>query len=414
MGRATQSRSSRYNGAVFHASSATTMALRPSIPNTPKPRWVQWVLIAGFWTLVALVVSTLFYFAMSVGGEMEAEAEAAAWSASWVRIFAAQFVHWGLWIAITPLILWLARRFPLPIEPKQAEARTQPRSRWGLWGIVHLGAGVGIGVVHLFLASVGYYLIRPFPGDEQSSFWSLFLGVCLFFLIFDLLIYWGVLGVGYAVDYYRRFKEEEVHTSQLETQLAQAQLQALKMQLHPHFLFNTLNAVSTLVRTEKNEAATDMIAGLSDLLRLTLESSGAQEVTLKQELEFLERYLGIEQIRFGDRLRVRLDIEPATLHARVPNLLLQPLVENAIRHGIAPRAEAGLVEIRAARDAGLLRLHVRDDGPGLPDGDGLHNGVGLSNTIARLERLYGPDQRVTFTNADGGALVTLELPFREF
>ncbi len=228
-------------------------------------------------------------------------------------------------------------------------------------------------------------------------------------------MYWGVLWVGYAVDYYRRFKEEEIHASGLETQLAQAQLQALKMQLHPHFLFNTLNAVSTLVRTNKNEAATDMIAGLSDLLRLTLESSGAQEVTLKQELEFLERYLEIEQIRFGDRLRVRMDIEPGTLHARVPNLLLQPLVENAIRHGIAPRAEAGLIEIRAVREDDILRLHVRDDGPGLPEGDRVHNGVGLSNTIARLERLYGSAQRVTLANAeDGGALITLELPFHEF
>ena len=388
---------------------------QPILSPTPQRRWAPWVLIAGFWTLVALVVSTLFYFAMSVEGEMETEAEAAAWSASWVRIFAAQFVHWGLWIAITPLILWLARRFLLPIEPKREAARTQPRGRWGLWGLVHLGAGVGIGVAHLFLASVGYYLIRPFPGDEQSSFWGLFLGICLFFLIFDLLIYWGVLGVGYAVDYYRKYKEGEVHASQLETQLAQAQLQALKMQLHPHFLFNTLNAVSTLVRTNKNKAATDMIAGLSDLLRLTLESSGAQEVSLKQELDFLERYLGIEQIRFGDRLRVQMDIDPATLRARVPNLLLQPLVENAIRHGIAPRAEAGRVEIHAAREDGVLRLQVRDDGPGLPEGDGLHNGVGLANTMARLERLYGKAQRVTFTNADGGgALVTLELPFEEF
>ncbi len=390
------------------------MALSQPIPNPfPKRRWVQWALIAGFWTLVALVFSALIYFAMSA--ESSAEAEAEVWSASWVLIFASQVVHWGLWIAFTPLILWLARRFPLPMEPKREEARATPRNRWGRWGLVHLGAGVGVGVVHLFLASAGYFLIRPFP-SEDPNFWALFLGLCLSPLLFvDLLMYWGVLWVGYAVDYYRRFKEEEIHASGLETQLAQAQLQALKMQLHPHFLFNTLNAVSTLVRTNKNEAATDMIAGLSDLLRLTLESSDAQEVTLKEELDFLERYLEIEQIRFGDRLRVQMDIEPGTLHARVPNLLLQPLVENAIRHGIAPRAEAGLIEIRAAREDDILRLHVRDDGPGLPEGDRVHNGVGLSNTMARLERLYGSAQRVTFANADdGGALITLELPFQEF
>ncbi len=390
------------------------MALSQPIPNvSPKQRWVQWALIASFWTLVALVFSAEFYFAMSVESGPEAEAE--AWSASWVLIFASQVVHWGSWIAFTPLILWLARRIPLPIEPKQEQAPATPRNRWGRWALMHLGTGLGVGVVHLFLTSVGYFLIKPFPSEEHTDFWTLFVGVCLTFILFDLLMYWGVLGVGYAVAYYRKYKEGEVHASQLEAQLAQAQLQALKMQLHPHFLFNTLNAVSTLVRTNKNEAATDMIAGLSDLLRLTLESSGAQEVTLKEELDFLERYLEIEQIRFGDRLRVQMDIEPGTLHARVPNLLLQPLVENAIRHGIAARAEAGLIEIRATRDDDILRLHVRDDGPGMPEGDRLHNGVGLSNTMARLERLYGSAQHVTFANAeDGGAVVTLELPFREF
>lgn len=387
----------------------------PLTTPTSKRRWVRWALIAGGWTLVALVFSALIFFAMSVEGQRDAEPGAAAWSASWIRIFASQFIHWGLWIAFTPLILWLARRFPLPIEPRRAAAPTLSRSRWVRWALVHLGLGVGVSVVHLFLASVGYFLIQPFPSEEPSSFLNLFVGFFLTFLIFDLLIYWGVLGVGYAVAYYRRYQEGEVHASQLEAQLAQAQLQALKMQLHPHFLFNTLNAVSTLVRTQRNEAATDMIAGLSDLLRLTLESGGTQEVSLKQELDFLERYLDIEQIRFGDRLCVQMDIEPATLRARVPTLLLQPLVENAIRHGIAMRAEAGRVEIRAARDNGMLCLQVRDDGPGLPDGDGFHNGVGLANTMARLQRLYGDAQRVTFANAaDGGALVTLELPFINF
>lgn len=386
------------------------MPLRPPLSNAaPKSRWVQWALIAGFWTLVALVFSTEFYFAMS--GEAEADAE--TWSPSWGLIFATQFIHWGSWIIFTPVILWLARRMPL--EWKREPGQTAARNRWPRWMLKNLSAGVGIIVVHLFLASMGYFLIRPFRGEGPSSFWQLFLGVSLTFFFIDLLMYWGVLGIGYAVDYYRKYKEGEVHASRLETQLAQAQLHALKMQLHPHFLFNTLNAVSTLVRTNKNEAATDMIAGLSELLRLTLESSGAQEVSLKQELDFLERYLDIEQIRFGDRLRVRLDVEPATLRARVPTLLLQPLVENAIRHGIAPRAEAGLIEIRATREDDRLRLHVRDDGPGWPEDGHLSDGVGLSNTMARLERLYGPAQCVTLANADGGgALVTLELPFQEF
>ncbi len=165
------------------------MALSQSIPNpSPKRRWVQWALIAGFWMLVALVFSTEFYFAMSV--EVEAEAEAEAWSASWVLIFASQFIHWGSWIAFTPLILWLARRFPIPIEPKREEARATPRNRWARWALGHLGAGVGVSVVHLFLASTGYFLIRPFPSEEPSSFGELFVGVCLTFMLIDLLMYW--------------------------------------------------------------------------------------------------------------------------------------------------------------------------------------------------------------------------------
>lgn len=365
---------------------------------------MPWLLIGGFWMLVALVFSAEFYFSMSREPGEEA--------VSWVTLFASQVVHWGLWIVLTPVIMGLARR--MPMERRGEDGKPVPRTRWGRWGLVHLGAAIGLGVVHLFFATIGYVLIDPFPGEEEGGFFAVFIGICASLLFVDVLVYWAVLGVGYAVDYYRKYKQGEVLASRLEAQLAQAQLQALKMQLHPHFLFNTLNAVSTLVRTNKNEAATDMIAGLSELLRLTLESSGAQEVSLKQELDFLERYLDIEQIRFGDRLQVQMHIEPATLHARVPNLLLQPLVENAIRHGIAPRAEAGRIEIRAARDADILRLQVRDDGPGLPQGDGLHNGVGLTNTMARLQRLYGTAQQVTFANAeDGGALVTLELPFEE-
>jgi LytS/YehU family sensor histidine kinase len=152
-----------------------------------------------------------------------------------------------------------------------------------------------------------------------------------------------------AFTYYRKYREGELRAVELQAQLAQAQLQALKMQLHPHFLFNTLNAIAALVRKNENKAATDMLAGLSDLLRLALENVGAQEVSLQRELEFLERYLEIEKIRFADRLQVKMHIAPETLEARVPNLILQPLVENAIRHGIAPRSASGLIEICAER-----------------------------------------------------------------
>jgi sensor histidine kinase YesM len=229
-----------------------------------------------------------------------------------------------------------------------------------------------------------------------------------------LFTYWAILGVIYAFNYYRKYREHELKASHLETQLAQAQLQALKMQLHPHFLFNTLHAISSLMRKDV-EAADSMITRLSDLLRLTLETTGVQEVTLRQELEFLERYLEIEQTRFRDRLTVRMEIEPETLDARVPNLILQPLVENAIRHGIAPRSAPGWIEIRATHDDRMLHLQVRDNGPGLPPDleAEMKEGVGLANTRARLEQLYGAAQRFDLNNAaEGGLIVSLTLPFR--
>jgi two-component system LytT family sensor kinase len=184
------------------------------------------------------------------------------------------------------------------------------------------------------------------------------------------------------------------------------------MQLHPHFLFNTLNAISTLVHKDP-EVADRMIARLSDLLRLTLENIGVQEVRLAQELEFLERYLEIERMRFPDRLEVRMRIAPETLDARAPYLILQPLVENAIRHGIAPRSTRGRVEVRAERKNGMLILEVRDDGPGISPKANPKKGLGISSTRARLEKLYGAAHRFDLSNAsEGGLVVTLAWPFQ--
>src|SRR5262245_40790860 len=200
----------------------------------------------------------------------------------------------------------------------------------------------------------------------------------------------------------------------LETQLAQAQLQSLKMQLHPHFLFNTLHAISALMDDDV-KAARRMIARLSELLRLTLENAGQQEFSLRQELDALERYLEIEQIRFQDRLTVRLAVAPETLDASVPNLILQPIVENAIRHGIAPRSSAGWIEIRAERREGMVELQVIDDGPGLqPAGEELREGIGLTNTRARLRQLYGDEHRIEIEDAaEGGLAVKLSIPYRQ-
>ena len=202
--------------------------------------------------------------------------------------------------------------------------------------------------------------------------------------------------------------------SRLEAQLARAQLQVLRMQLHPHFLFNTLNTISALVHKDVR-AADRMLALLGDLLRDSFEKLGAQEVALKQELNFLERYLEIEKARFQDRLIVRTEIASETLDALVPNLILQPLVENAIRHGISRRSGTGSIEVRAWREDGMLAVRIRDDGPGLPSEAVMasRGGVGLANSQARLEQLYGRAHRFDLTNRpEGGLDVTLAIPFR--
>jgi hypothetical protein len=221
---------------------------------------------------------------------------------------------------------------------------------------------------------------------------------------------WSVLYFG--VKYYQDVQTERERALVAEGQAHRARLQALRYQLNPHFLFNTLNAVSTLVVERKNDDAERMVARLSDFLRLTLECSSDVEVPLADELDFARRYLDIEQIRFGDRLSIQEDVEPAALSARVPPLFLQPLVENAVRHGIMPREEGGTLLIEARRVGDQLLIRVVDDGPGPPADADTNSGVGLSNTRARLDTLYGDDHRFTLQRADGGGcVVRVELPF---
>jgi len=356
-----------------------------------KEHWIIWSLVAAFWLGVAGFSATQTYF------EFIAEKTPVAWG----PLFLAQVSLWGLWIPFSLLIFGLGQRRPFE------------RPYWLRRLFMHLSVSAILAYAHALFYALVIVRLRPFPWDEKYYEFSHVRAMEMNTTFkFDFLIYWGVLGAALALGYYRKYREGERRAIELRGQLAQAQLQALKMQLQPHFLFNTLNAIAALVRKNENKAATDMLAGLSDLLRLTLESAGAQEVPLKQEIDFLERYLEIERIRFADRLQVRMQIAPETLEARVPNLILQPLVENAIRHGIAPRSTPGLIEISAERENGKLRLQVKDSGTGMPP-DQLHRrGVGLSNTLARLERLYGANQSLAFNNAPtGGAVVTLEMPF---
>ncbi|HSS20403.1 MAG TPA: histidine kinase [Pyrinomonadaceae bacterium] len=231
----------------------------------------------------------------------------------------------------------------------------------------------------------------------------------------EFLTYWAILGIGYFFDYYQRYRERELTAARLETQLARAHLQVLMMQLHPHFLFNTLHTISSTMHRDI-EVADNMITHLSDLLRITLENVGIPEVSLKQELEFVERYLEIEKSRFRERLEVDMRIDPATLDARVPNMLLQPLVENAIRHGIALYSTTGKIKIMASKESDMLKIEVQDNGRGLSEEpDWLtEKGVGLSNTRLRLQQLYSERHRFTVFNApERGLVVRIVIPFNK-
>ena len=247
---------------------------------------------------------------------------------------------------------------------------------------------------------------------RDAMWWSSFQE--LFFLNFDweMMTYWAVVGASHAYDFHRESQAQKLTAAQLQTRLAEASLQSLQRQLHPHFLFNTLHTISALIHRDP-EAADAMLGQLSDLLRLTLDRIGTQEVPLKEELDFVQKYVEIERTRFGDRLQVEFDIAPDTLDAAVPNMLLQPLVENAIRHGIARKVGGGRVEITARREDGELCLVVRDTGPGLAEAKpGLSKGVGLANTRSRLEHLFGERHSLDFSEPPGGGLaVKIVIPF---
>ncbi len=225
------------------------------------------------------------------------------------------------------------------------------------------------------------------------------------------LIYWAIVAVVHAAEYYRGERERELRASQAETRLAEARLQLLRMQIHPHFLFNTLNTIAELVH-ENAAAAERMIGSLSQLLRETLDAGTVDRVTLNRELELLGRYVDIQRARFGDRLDVRLQIDSAARDALVPIFILQPLVENAIRHGLSARINAGRIDVTARREGSHLTIEVRDDGIGLTAGE-LREGVGLGNSRARLTELYGPAHDFEVANADGtGTIVRLSIPWQ--
>ncbi len=346
--------------------------------------WLRWLLIFLGWTAIGLFFTSQSYITYKYAGGRVLLG----------LILKLQMSEWYVWGLIAPALVWFARRFPLE------------RGRWARNLPIHIVASLVVAFLKVAVDNLVRNHVLLIPGKMAPAYK----------LHLNILTYWAIVGATAGFDFYRRYREGELRASQLTAQLAKARLQALQMQLHPHFLFNTLNSISTLVHRDP-EAADRMIARLSELLRMTLEDGGVQEVPLQKELEFLDRYLEIERTRFADRLTICMEIAPETLNARTPYLILQPLVENAIRHGVAPRSRPGRVVVRSRRQDGMLVLEVQDDGPGLATGGGgvskPKNGVGVSSTRARLEQLYGSSQQFELKNgAEGGAIAVISFPFQ--
>ena len=336
-----------------------------------KP-WTKWAVILGGWTLLSLIFAPEVYLYFLYKNE----------PLPFSHVFALTAANAGIAAAFAPFIIWLTHRFPLG------------HGRWAGSLLVHVPACLAFSIGHSTLYAALCYA-------SPQLFHTLFLRFHP-----NLITYWAIVGFTEAINYFQKYEERE-------RQLAQAQLELLKSQLHPHFLFNTLHTISAMMHDDA-KGADRMISRLSDLLRLTLESIGKHEVPFKQELDFVQRYLEVERVRFQERLTLTLDVEAEVLDALVPSMLLQPLVENSIRHGFGSRKNTGAITIQARRREGVLALKVIDNGRGFAGeaSERLGQGLGLSNIHRRLQQLYEANHRFQMESPpSGGAAVTVEIPF---
>jgi len=337
---------------------------------------LPWLLILAAYTFLGVLFTSQVWIDYSYAGH----------PLTWGRAAAVALADWYLWALLTPAIVWLARRFRL-------NRRSWPGSL-----TIHIPASLVCTVVKQLADTFDAAVIT---GVTRAP--TPFMKVYVTFLT-----YWAIVGITYAFEHYHKYRERELQAAHLQTALARAQVQSLQMQLHPHFLFNTLNAIAALMR-EDIEAADVMIARLGDLLRVTLTTANVPEVPLGRELELVEMYFDIQRVRMGERLTTRVSAEPQTLDVRVPTLLLQPLVENAIRHAAAARPGPTLIEVHGRRDRDQLVIDVEDDGPGPPDI--ITPGHGLENTGKRLAAAYGPSAGVDLLPRPGGGTISrVKLP----
>jgi two-component system LytT family sensor kinase len=366
-----------------------------SVSANGTQRWIFWAGLAVACAGFAFLNAVSWYPAYRNAGP---------YAPGWNRALTWELVRWELWVPMTALILRWVRKYPERGENKIGNT------------LRVIEAGILFPALHtVFLVAIYF----PLAGGRLGAFLHYRSFVLVINFLAGIIVTGLVMGISRARDYQSQLREEEIRATRLEAQLSQAQLNALKMQLQPHFLFNTLNAISSM-QMENPESAQRMLVRLSEFLRLTLEDSG-QTVTLRREMDFAARYLEIERVRFPDKLSVWFDLAPETLDAIVPNLILQPIVENAVRHGIAAKTEPGKIELRSTHNNGFLKLQVRDTGPGFARGSSSSRitetpmpGIGLANIRGRLERLYGSSFRFSVDDAEGGGvLATIEIPFQE-
>jgi two-component system LytT family sensor kinase len=344
-----------------------------------------WLITAALWTLFGLITGFQVWISMITHGH------------SVPRLVSYYVIVWIAWIGVTAIIVRLAARWPII-----------PPSRLSI--IVHAFAASVVGVAHVAYWLVLLEWMLPFDRMTAAS-QQLDVAEILFSrLPLELTLYITVLTAVQAIDYYEKYRARTIEAAQLEASLHEARLHALELQLQPHFLFNTLTAVASLVRTGKDDEAVTMIVGLSELLRYTLERSGAPTVTLEEEAHTLRRYLEIQRVRFPDRLAFDIDIADDSRRASVPTLILQPLAENAVRHGISRSAGAGQINVRAFRENNVLRIEMFKTGT-LEQTD--RRGVGLQNTIERLQQLYPDAHRFELRNEGGGVRTSLTIPWSE-
>jgi two-component system LytT family sensor kinase len=351
-----------------------------------------WIWITFIWLGFGLVDAAQTVFVMRAEGMHHV----------WIKLFVVTVLFWIPWALATAPVIHLGQRFP-------------PGNGAGLAGwSAHLAVCAAIGLTFTAWTTWLERYCDLYVGSADSgTFVHLWFGKFFSGILSSLVLYAGIVAVSYLVESKARLAHQQAETARLNEQLIKTQLDALRSQIEPHFLFNTLNAVAGLVREGRNEAAVTAIAGLSDFLRHILEIASRQQVPLADELKFTEQYLDIQKIRFADRLQVMVSVPMDLLHASVPSLILQPIVENAVKHGIAKRRQGGMIRISASRNEEILTLSVCNDGPALQVIETPACGVGSANVRSRLKSLYGNAFTYTMCNAKaGGVVVAVSLPYR--